>query len=135
MSDGWTDEKSRVLINFLVNSPAGTWFLKSIDASGSIKNGSLMLKYLDDVVSEVGEENVVQIITDNATNYKNAGTRPMEKRERLWWTPCAAHCIDLMLEDIIKLTVYDQTIISAKQASGRIYLWSYISSFSHEEIH
>lgn len=40
MSDGWTDGKSRVLINFLVNSPAGTWFLKSIDPSGSIKNGS-----------------------------------------------------------------------------------------------
>lgn len=34
MSDGWTDGKGRVLLNFLVNSPAGTFFLKSIDASG-----------------------------------------------------------------------------------------------------
>jgi hypothetical protein len=132
MSDGWTDGKNRVLINFLINSPAGTWFLKSIDASGSIKNGSLMLKYLDDVVNEVEEENVVQIITDNASNYKNAGTRLMEKRERLWWTPCAAHCIDLMLEDISKLTVYDQTIKSAKQVVKFIYGHTWVLSLMRE---
>ncbi|RVX09356.1 hypothetical protein CK203_015304 [Vitis vinifera] len=69
MSDGWTDGKSRCLINFLVNSPAGTWFMKSIDASDTIKNGELMFKYLDEVVEEIGEENVVQVITDNASNY------------------------------------------------------------------
>ena len=59
-----------------------------------------MFKYLDDVVEEIGEENVVQAITDNASNYMNDGMRLMEKRRRLWWTPCVAHCIDLMLEDI-----------------------------------
>ncbi|KAG6537043.1 hypothetical protein ZIOFF_002121 [Zingiber officinale] len=59
MFDGWTDGKNRSLINFLVNSPAGTFFLKSIDASASIKNGELIFKYLDDVVDEVGEENVI----------------------------------------------------------------------------
>ncbi|RVW81111.1 hypothetical protein CK203_044711 [Vitis vinifera] len=94
MSDGWTNGKSRCLINFLVNSLADTWFMKSIDASDTIKNGENMFKYLDEVVEEIGEENVVQVITDNASNYVNAGMRLMEKRSRLWWTPCAAHCID-----------------------------------------
>ena len=42
MSDGWIDGNSICLINFLVNSPTDTWFLKSIDASVSIKNGELM---------------------------------------------------------------------------------------------
>ena len=37
MLNGWTDEKSRCLINFLVNSPTDTWFMKSIDASDTIK--------------------------------------------------------------------------------------------------
>ena len=62
MSDGWTDENSRCLINFLVNSSTGTWFSKSIDASDSIKNGELMFTYLDEVFEEIGEENVVQVI-------------------------------------------------------------------------
>ena len=45
----------------------------------------------------------MQVITDNAHNYVNVGMRLIEKRGKLWWTPCAAHCIDLMLEDIGKL--------------------------------
>ena len=37
MIDGWTDKKRRTIINFLVNSPKGTVFLKSIDASAISK--------------------------------------------------------------------------------------------------
>ena len=98
MSNGWTSGKSRCVINFLVNSPTGTWFMKSIDVSNTIKNGELILKYLDEVVEEIEKENVVQVITDNASNYVNAEMRLMEKKRRLWWISCAAHCIDLMLE-------------------------------------
>ncbi|XP_059598128.1 uncharacterized protein LOC104881306 [Vitis vinifera] len=128
MSDGWTDGKSRCLINFLVNSPAGTWFMKSIDASDTIKNGENMFKYLDEVVEEIGEENVVQVITDNASNYVNAGMRLMEKRSRLWWTPCAAHCIDLMLEDIGKLNVHATTLSRARQVVKFIYRHTWVLS-------
>ena len=128
ISDGWTDGKSMCLINFLVNSPADTWFMKSIDASDTIKNGELMFKYLDDVVEEIGEENVVQVITDNASNYVNAGMRLMEKRRRLWWTPCAAHCIDLMLEDIGKVNVHDTTVARARQVVKFIYGHTWVLS-------
>ncbi|GKE19784.1 zinc finger protein [Tanacetum coccineum] len=38
MSDFWTDGKGRCLINFLVNCPIGTIFLKSIDASEHVKD-------------------------------------------------------------------------------------------------
>ena len=41
-----------------MNSPLDTWFLNSIDASNSIKSGELMFTYLDDVVEEIGKENV-----------------------------------------------------------------------------
>ena len=121
MSDSWIDGKSRCLINFLVNSPVSTWFLKSIDASDTIKNGELMFKHLDEVVEEIGEKNVVQVITDNAFNYVNVGMRLMEKRRRLWWTPCAAHCIDLMLEDVGKLNVHENTLLRARQVVKFIY--------------
>ena len=35
MTDGWTDKKRRTIINFLVNNPKGTMFLKSIDVSAN----------------------------------------------------------------------------------------------------
>eukprot|EP00253_Pinus_taeda_P014640 PITA_14640 len=52
---------------------------------------------------EVGPSNVVQVITGNAANYVAAGKMLMERYPNLFWTPCAAHCIDLMLEDIGKI--------------------------------
>ena len=115
------------VLSILVNSPAGT-FMKSIDAFDTIKNGELMFKYLDDVVEEIREENVVQAITDNASNYVNAGMRLMEKMRRLWWTPCAAHCIDLMLEDIGKVNVHATTLARARQVVKFIYGHTWVLS-------
>ena len=38
MSDGWTDQRSRTILNFLVACPKGTMFLKSVDASDQVKD-------------------------------------------------------------------------------------------------
>ncbi|PKI78647.1 hypothetical protein CRG98_001024 [Punica granatum] len=102
MSNGWTDKKKRSICNFLVNSPNGTIFFTSIDTSDISKTADKVFEMIDDIVEQVGEENVVQVVTDNTANYKAAGEMLMEKRKKLFWTPCAAHCIDLMLEDLEK---------------------------------
>ena len=73
MSDAWTDRKSRTLINFLVNCPRGTMFIKSVDASGYVKTGEKIFELLNSFVEEIGEQNVVQIVTDNGSNYVLAG--------------------------------------------------------------
>ena len=62
---------------------------------------------MDDVVNFVGEKNVVQVITDNAVNYKAARELLMQKREHLYWIPCDAHCIDLIFEDFEKYLKYE----------------------------
>ena len=56
---------------------------------------------LKDVVKEVGEANVVQIVIDNGSTFVKAG-KLLIKKYNLYWTPCAAQCIDLMFEDIGK---------------------------------
>ncbi|RDX92334.1 hypothetical protein CR513_25546, partial [Mucuna pruriens] len=103
MCDGWTDGKGSSLTNFLVNSPSGSVFIKSIDTSNVIKDGKNMFKLLDSIVEEIGEENVVQVVMDGATNLVTVGRMLMEKRTKLFWSPCAAHCLDLVLEDIGEL--------------------------------
>ncbi|XP_020988556.2 uncharacterized protein LOC107458126 [Arachis duranensis] len=113
MSDAWTDKRQQSIINFLVNSLTGTIFLKSIDASDYVKMGEKMFELLDGIVEEIGEQNVVQVVTDNGSNYVLAGKLLMEKRPNLFWTPCAAHCLNLMLEDIGKLPLIQKTIKSA----------------------
>ncbi|KAL2963744.1 hypothetical protein AAZX31_17G218300 [Glycine max] len=123
-SDAWTDRKQRCIINFLINSQAGTMFLKSVDGSDFVKTGEKLFELLDAIVEEVGEENVVQVVTDNGSNYVLAGKLLEEKRKHIYWTPCAAHCIDLMLEDIGKLPLIRKTIRRAINLVGFIYAHS-----------
>ena len=72
MSDVWTDRRRRSIINFMVNCSLGTMFMKSIDAS-FIKSGDKIYDLLDNFVKEIREQNVVQIIIDNGSNYVLAG--------------------------------------------------------------
>ncbi|XP_077229525.1 uncharacterized protein LOC143862371 [Tasmannia lanceolata] len=126
ISDGWTDGVNGSITNFLVNSPKGTVFLRSVDISDISKNANNLFALLDSVVEEVGEENVVQVITDSAAAYVRAGELLMEKRKKLIWSPCAAHCIDLMLEDIGKLPTHAVTIAKARMITVYIYNHSWI---------
>ena len=76
LSDGWRDSVvSKDIVNFLVNSPKGSVFIKSMDVSEIVKDARLLYQMLDDMVEEVGESNVVQVVTDNASNYVKAGKK------------------------------------------------------------
>ncbi|XP_039827515.1 uncharacterized protein LOC120689274 [Panicum virgatum] len=121
MSDGWTDTRQRHLINFLANSPADTFFLGSVDASSQVANATMLADLLQKEIEKVGKEHVVQIITDNGTNFKAAGRILMERIPHLFWTPCAAHCLDLLLEDIGKINEFKTCINNARKVSRFIY--------------
>nr|KYP44384.1 hypothetical protein KK1_034110 [Cajanus cajan] len=124
MSDAWTDKKQRCIINFLVNSSVGTMFIKSVDGSNFVKTGEKLFELLDSIVEDIGEEKVVQVITDNGSNYVLAGKMLEAKRKKIFWTPCAAHCIDLMLEDTGKFPNIKKTIQWAISLVGFIYSYS-----------
>ncbi|CAN7093292.1 unnamed protein product [Brassica rapa subsp. narinosa] len=122
MSDGWRDSVvQKDIVNFLVNSPKGSVFMKSKEVSEVVKDATLLFKLLDEMVEEVGEKNVVQMITDNASNYVKAGKLLEAKRPNLYWTPCAAHCLDLMLENIGKLEPVKNALQKCIFMSGYIY--------------
>ncbi|KAM0024561.1 putative transcription factor/ chromatin remodeling BED-type(Zn) family [Helianthus debilis subsp. tardiflorus] len=103
LCDEWHDPVvKKDIINFMVNSPKGSVFIKSIDVSNVSKDASVLYKILDAMVEEVGEDNVIQVVTDNASAYVEAGKMLEANRKHLYWTPCATRCLDLMLEDIGK---------------------------------
>ena len=49
--------------------------MQSIDASSMIKMGEKMFELLDKWVEQVGEENVIQVITDNHLSYVMTGNK------------------------------------------------------------
>ncbi|XP_058770291.1 uncharacterized protein LOC131643935 [Vicia villosa] len=125
MADGWTDRKRRTLINFLVYCPKGTIFLKSVDASHASKTADMLYKLFREVVLFVGPKNIVHIVTDNAANYVAAGRLLENEFPTLFWSPCAAHCINLMLQDMGKLEEVSEAVSHASNVTKYIYNYCY----------
>ena len=123
--DGWIIRKGSIT-NFLINSPKGTVFLKSINTSDISKNAKNLFQLLDSLVQEIGEKNVVQVVTNSASTYVLAGEKLMEKRCKIFWNPCATHCIDLMLHDIGDLFMHANTIKKAKKITVFIYRYFWV---------
>jgi hypothetical protein len=132
MSDGWTDGKGRSILNFLVNCPKGTMFIKSVDASAYTKDAQLLCELLDGFIREIGPQYVVQVITDNAGNYVAAGRMLMQRYPSLYWSPCVVHCIDLILEDMGKLPWIKEIIDSAWSVTKYIYNHTYVLSLMRQ---
>eukprot|EP00253_Pinus_taeda_P007232 PITA_07232 len=128
MSDGWTDRKGRTLLNFLVHCPKDTMFIKSLDASEHIKDAATISELLDGFIREIGVQNVVQVITDNAANYVSVGKMLMERHPTLFWTLCAAHCLDLLLEDMGKLSFIKEAVDMARSVPKFIYNHTFVLS-------
>jgi hypothetical protein len=51
------------------------------------------------VIIELGEEHIVQIVTNNGSNYKKT-CMLMSQKYRIVWQPCISHTINLMLKSI-----------------------------------
>ncbi|KAL7191367.1 hypothetical protein ACSBR2_023442 [Camellia fascicularis] len=122
MCDGWSSLTRQHIINFLVYCNRGTIFHKSIDASNIIsRTAEYYFGLLDKVVDEIGEQYVVQVVTDNEPALKAAGKMLMRKRKHLYWTACSAHCIDLMLKDIANKKSVAKVIEDGKTITNFIY--------------
>ncbi|XP_031255101.1 uncharacterized protein LOC116113087 [Pistacia vera] len=103
MVDGWINTSHRPLINFLVYCPKGFCFLKSMDALDVVKDAFTLFKLFEKMVLWVGPNNIVHVVIDNGTNYKAIGRMLSEKYKSITWSPCAAHCINLILNDIVEM--------------------------------
>ncbi|KAL6990191.1 hypothetical protein U1Q18_052600 [Sarracenia purpurea var. burkii] len=121
LADSWRDAQGRTLINFLVSCPRGIYFVSSVDATDVIEDATNLFESLDKVVEEMGEENVVQVITDNTPSYQAAGKMLEDKRKNLFWTPCAAYCIDRMLEDFVRIKLVGECMEKGQKITKLIY--------------
>nr|GME14779.1 uncharacterized protein LOC109154222 [Ipomoea batatas] len=103
MMDKWTNKRGHTFINVLVNCSLGSYFLESVAVSKDMVDANKMLELFGAFVDQVGKENVVQVISDNASENVRAGKDLMELYPTLYWTPCAAHCINLIFKDIFEI--------------------------------
>ncbi|KAJ1254347.1 hypothetical protein BS78_K080000 [Paspalum vaginatum] len=98
ITDAWTDMKGRSIMNSKVMS----------DVSHT---SEVIFELVDKEIEELGAENVVQVVTDNASN--NMAAKAL--------ISCATHTIDLMLQGIGSLPRYKKTIDQAKAFTIFVY--------------
>ncbi|KAJ1259807.1 hypothetical protein BS78_10G184300 [Paspalum vaginatum] len=108
MTDAWTDQKRRSIMNLC-------------ETSAKSHTGELIFEYVDSCIEKVGSEKVVQIVTDNASNNMAAKKLLSVKRPNIFWSSCATHTLNLMLEGIGKLKRFKSTLDQAKALTIFVY--------------
>ncbi|TVU12808.1 hypothetical protein EJB05_46468, partial [Eragrostis curvula] len=126
MCDSWTGPTKMSIINFMVYSNGVMFFHKSVDATGNSQDADFIYKEMVKVLKELGPEHIVQIITDNGSNYKKAG-KMISRKYPIRWQPCVAHTVNLMLKSIGEFPEHAAVIESAR----RISRWLY----NHNQLH
>ncbi|KAM1996356.1 hypothetical protein ACFX15_029309 [Malus domestica] len=99
-SDGWTDAQRRPLINIMATCESGPMFLRAINCEGEYKDKYCIANFLTEAIKEIGHENVVQVITDNAPVCRAAGLLIEAHYPHIFWTPCVVHTLNLALKSI-----------------------------------
>lgn len=122
--DQWSIDTGRVLLKFLAYCPEGTIFLKSMDASDIINSSDILYELIKQVVEEVGAANVLQVITSGEEQYAVAGRRLTDTFPTLYWSPSAAYCIDLILEDFGNIEWISTVIEQARAITRFVYNYS-----------
>ena len=112
--DGWTSVNSRPLCNAMLVSPSGELFLGSVDTTGNEKTATYMASLMERFIEQVGPHNIVQVCTDNDRSMLNTSKIITEKYPHIYMQGCAAHAMDLLLEDWRKATWIKETVEKAK---------------------
>ncbi|XP_058217430.1 uncharacterized protein LOC131328507 [Rhododendron vialii] len=121
MTNAWIDRKRRSIMNLCVNCKQGTCFLSSKEDSEASHTGVYIFDYVDKFIENIGAQNVVQVVTDNASNNMAAADLLKIKRPNIFWTSCGTHTINLMLEGIGKQSKFKATIDKAKAFTIFVY--------------
>ena len=109
-----TDAQRRPISTVIESDPM---FLNPVNAEGEVKNRHYITKKLEDCIKEVGAQNVIQIITDNASAYKDVGAIMESKYPYIFWTPCVVQTFNLALKNICATKNTEANVVAYAQYS------------------
>ncbi|KAG6484248.1 hypothetical protein ZIOFF_061043 [Zingiber officinale] len=94
-------QKEKAHIGKLLEPTKAAWKQKgAINCEGEYKDKTFISKLLINTINEVGHQNVVQVVTDNAPVCKVVGLLVEAKYPHIFWTPCVVHRLNLALKNI-----------------------------------
>ena len=97
--DGWDNVQNRPLLNVVQCGQNGDIFLGTIYTTDNHKDHQYVASQIRLFLEKVGVHNVVQVCTDNAPVMTATSRHIFQSISHLYVQECAAHCLDLLLED------------------------------------
>ncbi|KAF2884886.1 hypothetical protein ILUMI_21305 [Ignelater luminosus] len=113
--DGWSNIRNASIINFIVTTPQPV-FYKTVSTEEHRHTGQYVAEQIEAVFTDIGINKVIACCTDNAANMKKTWDLLREKYtdKPISFYGCAAHTLNLLVNDITKLNTTDILINSAK---------------------
>ena len=108
-------------MNLVTHCSEGVSFIKSKETSDTPHTSEMIFNLVDKTIKELGVEHVVQIVTDNASNNMGAKDLLKVKRPKIFWSSCATHPVNLMLQGIGNLAKFKKIIDQAKAFTIFLY--------------
>ena len=105
------------LINIMAVLDGGPVFIKAIDGSGEFKDKHYIVGVLKDAIKEIGQEKVVQVITNNANVMKSARALIEGEYPKIFWTPCVVHTLNLVLKNICAAKNIEKNEVTYEECS------------------
>lgn len=120
VSDGWDDVERNHLINFLLCSNSASIFDGTIELStNEHEDATTVAKFIIEAIERAGELNVIQVCTDTCATMKAAWRIIEAKFPWITCTPCAAHCLSLLLKDFLKIGTVAKLLDNARAILNR----------------
>lgn len=102
ISDGWTNIRGDGIVNFILATPSPV-FHKAIEPGENRETGEFIGEELLKVIYDVGNANVLLIVTDNAKNMQSAWNIVRAEFPHIFTIGCIAHGLSLLAKDIMKV--------------------------------
>ncbi|XP_047074502.1 uncharacterized protein LOC124684164 [Lolium rigidum] len=116
--DSWGSQcGKKSFISVLVHCRKGMLFLRSKDVSAIIEDVDMLEEMISCVVDEVGANNIVQVVINDASPYmQNARHRVLKEHGHSFFFPlCADFCINFLLGKIAALGHISEVLTKAKE--------------------
>ncbi|GBG81441.1 hypothetical protein CBR_g32118 [Chara braunii] len=108
LTDGATDQTNKSIMNFIAAGKSGSVLIRTIDMSEREKTDISLAQIWESVIrDDIGVDHVNAICTDNVKVMKTVTAASILQSHsdleiaRILWIPCAAHCLSLLLRDIV----------------------------------
>lgn len=100
---GWTYIYKHPVINIIVKSVVGSFFLRAVDCFGKRKDATFQLELLRDAIEDLGVDNVVKVMTNVVAICRSARLLIQSRYWHIYWSPCCVHALNNALKDIGKI--------------------------------